>query len=409
MKILFTALMAISLACLFPSLTQASDGLSACSYHGGINCYAGADYDGSVICQDGWRSSSVAYRDVCPANSIYNKPNQTACDLYYTWLGSGTNPLSSGGASLAAACEAEKAATATPTYVPTYNNEIAVPTCPKNSTLDSSGYCMCNNGYFVYKDETGERCELFANICNFKYGQYSQPNVATNKCECMAGYRLDIATNKCINADTWCKNTYGQNAEYKDDGCTCMEGYEMGMILSPWCVKKNAEVTVLSTNQTEGTQSPATSAQSEDFVTEQIRLITTPDTLLINRLKGNILLQVQTLGAAWYLHPVTLKRYYLKDGQTAYEMLRAFGLGVSENDYAKIAAGDLRLKTKLKGRIILRTQAHGEAYYINPKDLGVTYLKDGEAAYQAMRNLSIGITNKDLSRIPIERFVPINK
>jgi hypothetical protein len=188
-----------------------------------------------------------------------------------------------------------------------------------------------------------------------------------------------------------------------------MEGYEMGMILSPWCVKKNAEVTVLSTNQTEGTQTPATSAQSEDFVTEQIRLITTPDTLLINRLKGNILLQVQTLGAAWYLHPVTLKRYYLKDGQTAYEMLRAFGLGVSENDYAKIVAGDLRLKTKLKGRIILRAQAHGEAYYINPKDLSVTYLKDGEAAYQAMRNLSIGITNNDLSRIPIERFVPITK
>ena len=36
----------------------------ACSYHGGVNCSAGADWDGSVICNDGWRDSSVKYRDM---------------------------------------------------------------------------------------------------------------------------------------------------------------------------------------------------------------------------------------------------------------------------------------------------------------------------------------------------------
>lgn len=33
----------------------------ACSYHGGVSCSAGADTDGSIICNDGWTDSSVSY------------------------------------------------------------------------------------------------------------------------------------------------------------------------------------------------------------------------------------------------------------------------------------------------------------------------------------------------------------
>lgn len=36
----------------------------ACSSHGGVNCSAGADIDGSVICNDGWDDSSVQYEDM---------------------------------------------------------------------------------------------------------------------------------------------------------------------------------------------------------------------------------------------------------------------------------------------------------------------------------------------------------
>ncbi len=146
---------------------------------------------------------------------------------------------------------------------------------------------------------------------------------------------------------------------------------------------------------------------NNSFISEQIQKLGPTDPTLVNRLKGNILLQVQTLGAAWYLNPINSKRYYLKDGATAYEMLRVFGLGVSETDYSKIEAGNVTLKNRLKGKIILRAQSHGEAYYISPKDLSVTYLKDGQAAYQAMRNLGLGITDIDIAKIPIERFIPV--
>lgn len=42
-----------------PSFSYATSG--ACSYHGGVSCSSGADSDGSVICSDGWRDSSVSY------------------------------------------------------------------------------------------------------------------------------------------------------------------------------------------------------------------------------------------------------------------------------------------------------------------------------------------------------------
>lgn len=95
----------------------------------------------------------------------------------------------------------------------------------------------------------------------------------------------------------------------------------------------------------------------------------------------------------------------MKDGATAYQMLRSFGLGITESDYQKIESGNQTIKTKLKGRIILRVQAHGEAYYIHPVDLSLHYLKDGVAAYQVMRELSLGIADISLHKIPIQRFV----
>src|SRR3989338_7570331 len=44
----------------------------ACSYHGGVDCSAGSDYDGSVICNDGWRESSVGYYEtsMCRSSNI---------------------------------------------------------------------------------------------------------------------------------------------------------------------------------------------------------------------------------------------------------------------------------------------------------------------------------------------------
>lgn len=85
----------------------------ACSGHGGVNCAAGPDSDGSVICNDGWTGSSVSYSSM------------SSCSGYTT------------------------------TYsIPTYTNPTYT-TCPSNSTY-SYLYeeCQCNYGYEV--DENDE-------------------------------------------------------------------------------------------------------------------------------------------------------------------------------------------------------------------------------------------------------------
>ncbi len=177
---------------------------------------------------------------------------------------------------------------------------------------------------------------------------------------------------------------------------------------------------------------------------------------LTDKLKGYILLQVEENGEAWYVDADTRKRYYMRDGGVAYQMMRDFGLGITNNDLAKIPIGlnnrfetmdydgdnlsdklegalgtdmyssdtdldgyfdgqevsagynplgpgkvslDLGLAEKLKGKILLQVESRGEAWYINPVDGKRYYMQDGDAAYNIMRFLSLGITNDNLSKI----------
>ena len=174
------------------------------------------------------------------------------------------------------------------------------------------------------------------------------------------------------------------------------------------------------------------------------------------KLKGYILLQVEQNGEAWYVHPDEGRRYYMKDGSTAYEMMRRFGLGVTSSDLSKIPVGinnrfeefdydgdyvhdkmeealgtdmydhdtdndgysdgeeiengynpkgsgkmdlDLALANKLRGRILLQVESRGEAWYVNPGDNKRYYMKDGDSAYEIIRFLSLGITDENLASI----------
>ncbi|MFH1255578.1 MAG: hypothetical protein V1667_03885, partial [bacterium] len=54
---------------------------------------------------------------------------------------------------------------------------------------------------------------------------------------------------------------------------------------------------------------------------------------------------------------------------------------------------DKNLSNKLKGKILLQVENHGEAWYVNPKTGSKHYMANGDEAYKIMRNLGIGITN----------------
>jgi hypothetical protein len=184
---------------------------------------------------------------------------------------------------------------------------------------------------------------------------------------------------------------------------------------------------------------------------------------LADTTSGKILLQVDSHGEAWYVYPVNKKRYYMKDGAAAYQMLRSFGLGITNTNLSKIPVGfesrfvetdsdtdglsdqledalgtkkdnpdsdsdgfkdgeevrngysplgpnktpfDINFANSLKGKIVLQVEAHGEAWYINPKDGRRYYMSGGEAAYQIMRFLSLGITTANLNTIPLGSLTP---
>lgn len=156
-------------------------------------------------------------------------------------------------------------------------------------------------------------------------------------------------------------------------------------------------------------------------------LTTKIDAALTRRLAGRILLQVESHGEAWYLDPIGLKKYYLADGSSAYTALRTFGLGITNTDLAKIPIGEevstnganssninsvkssSALVNRLKGRILLQVQSHGEAWYVNPVDGKRYYMANGDAAYQIMRYLSLGITNTNLRKISVGDIEAIKK
>jgi len=130
--------------------------------------------------------------------------------------------------------------------------------------------------------------------------------------------------------------------------------------------------------------------------------------ILAERLAGKILLQVESYGRAWYVDPVSKERYYLQDGNMAYEIMRNMSLGITNADLAKIPTSkwqkkDTKLVNRLKGRILLQAEENGEAWYVNPGDGVRYYLRDGESAYELMRNFALGITNTNLAKIPMNK------
>lgn len=63
------------------------------------------------------------------------------------------------------------------------------------------------------------------------------------------------------------------------------------------------------------------------------------DYQLIERLKGRILLQVESRGEAWYVNPDNGQRYFLGRPIHAFEIMRNLGLGITNNDLSNLQIG----------------------------------------------------------------------
>ncbi len=203
------------------------------------------------------------------------------------------------------------------------------------------------------------------------------------------------------------------------DGTTVLETVAAGTV-----VQINGETDgwyrVITPNGVEGWTGSALMSLTDAAITEvdepeeEDPVPTLYDTSSItDRTVGYILLQTEQNGEAWYVNPEDKLRYYMKDGPTAYEMMRSFGLGITDADLDDIPEVDDTdemdrsssicssndLADRLKGKILLQVEQHGEAWYVDPDICRRIYMRDGDAAYSIMRYLSLGITDADLSAI----------
>lgn len=181
---------------------------------------------------------------------------------------------------------------------------------------------------------------------------------------------------------------------------------------------------------------------------------------LAQTMAGRILLQVESHGEAWYVSQDNLMRYYLGRPQDAFNVMRERGLGITNADIAKLPVGliantekdmdgdglgdtleiavgtsindpdtdrdgfndkeeitrgynpngpgaqpaSAALVRRLSGRILLQVESHGEAWYLNPADGKRYFLGRPQDAFNVMRTLGTGISNRDLGQI--ETFTP---
>lgn len=118
---------------------------------------------------------------------------------------------------------------------------------------------------------------------------------------------------------------------------------------------------------------------------------------LASRLAGRILLQVESHGEAWYVNPDNKSRYYLGRPVDAYNLMRDFGLGATDKDINLFKSSSA--PRRLSGKILLQVQDKGQAYYINPVNLKLYYLGRPADAYNLMRAIGLGITDENLEQI----------
>lgn len=124
-----------------------------------------------------------------------------------------------------------------------------------------------------------------------------------------------------------------------------------------------------------------------------------------SNLSGKILLQVQDRGQAWYVSPTDNQRQEINSSAESFRNLIKLGLGVSNRDFLAIQKS---APNRLLGRILIKVEDKGQAYYLNPVDKKLYALRQASDFINLAKKFGLGVSNTNLAKIKISETVKIS-
>lgn len=138
-----------------------------------------------------------------------------------------------------------------------------------------------------------------------------------------------------------------------------------------------------------------------EVIEREISLSVEPDEELYSRLKGKILLQVESRGEAWWLNPDDKKRYFLGRPSDTWQMIQDKGTKIAGDELVQSLYFDKSFSSIMAGRFIINEDDIKDVYYVLPGDLRGIKLNSPQGAWQVIKEQGLGVSNEDIRKIQV--------
>ena len=351
----------------------AATGSGACSWHGGVSCGAGSDWDGSVICKDGWRDSSVDYSDVCTETCKLGY-----MDEYYNLLAEckATQLKNNGILIDQKNTLLEKKYHAIIDPLP---EELQVLSPTQQSSLrqqDAQNIQFQIDAVIAKIEKNNHSCDVVESskslFCKdlLQIKQLTCPvhsSLIDDKCRCIDGFVMK--DNACISHTDDCRNAFGQNVygmKGRDENstCYCLQGFQWDPSHS-----KCDLILITSVTDTKPIISPPSSniksleiLQSTEGLAFEKSQSKRTIVKTYQKYRGFFVIQ-QGNNRLWYIHPTDKKRYLIDSPSDLLSLLQKKGRFVN----AKQLKSVYKYPRNYRGMLIVETKS-GTHLYINPSE-----------------------------------------
>jgi len=141
--------------------------------------------------------------------------------------------------------------------------------------------------------------------------------------------------------------------------------------------------------------------EARQVIERETRLSVEPDEELFLRLKGKILLQVESAGEAWWLNPDDEKRYFLGRPSDTWRIIQDKGIKIAGDELIQYLYFDKSFPSTTAGRFIINEDDLMEVYYVLPEKLYGIKLNAAQEAWQVIKDQGLGISNENIRKISV--------